>query len=262
MKRLVLTIATLGLAFAAHAQMMLQRPVVLPDVQPLPDSTVTDTTHCGGDPHAVNLFLGVGAGATLYNSNLDYSPYYSRFGLQLQVPLWFNYRLSPHWALSAGMRYDLRFDPLVYAVKINPYDNGLDFESAALPGKQSAYVLRHYVGVPLKATWYPWPGESRLLGITFDLFAGYCFDGHILTRTTEVYRTVIGSEQNIDVEGYSDRSSNDPSLLPWKLELGASLTTDVLGMMHSVRFFVDLLPSYRDPLTGETLHTAGMTIFF
>ena len=49
--------------------------------------------------------------------------------------------------------------------------------------------------------------------------------------------------------------------MPWKLELGLTLSTDVLGLIHGVRFFVDLLPTYRDPLIDEPVYTAGMTIF-
>ena len=54
---------------------------------------------------------------------------------------------------------------------------------------------------------------------------------------------------------------NAESLLPWKLELGLSVTTDVIGLLHGVRFFVNLLPSYHDPVTDTDLFLHGMTLY-
>ena len=257
MKRIIFTLAIIGVSIGGWAQCA--------------DSTaVADTGWWARQPRW-SLDLGISGGATLFTSNLDYTPYYSRYGLQLKVPLMLHCRVSPHWRLGAGVRYDLRFDPLHYAVKVNYlvdgdafHTHGIDFEPNAVVGRQSGYALRNYIGIPLEATWYPWPREPRVLGLTFDIYAGYSFSSHIVTGRIEATRTTTGGTSDVSITDYSQSDaiySGDPSLLPWKLELGVTLSTDVLGLIHGVRFFADLLPVYRVPATGENLYTAGMTIF-
>jgi len=256
MKRIIFTLAIIGVSIGVWAQTA--------------DSTAVADTGWWAKQPRWRLDLGISGGATLYTGNLDYTPYYSRYGLQLQVPLVLKYRVSPHWNLGAGVRYDLRFDPLVYAVKVNYNYNGewstlgIDFESTPIAGRQSGYAMRHYIGLPLSATWYPWAREPRLLGIAFDLYAGYSFSSHIVTGRIEAMRTTTGGTSDVSITDYSQSDAiyiGDPSLLPWKLELGVTLSTDVLGLVHGVRLFTDLLPVYRDPATGDNLYTAGMTIF-
>lgn len=269
MKRILLSFAALGLMLTANAQMMLQRSIELPSRSAVSDSIrVADSLWWDEQPRW-SLNLGISAGATLYNSDNSSSPYYSKYGLQLQVPLMLGWRVSPHWRLGAGLRYDLYWDPLYYAVKVNNVfsdgtytTNGIDFESIAVEGRQSASVMRHYIGVPLLATWYPVKREPRLLGVTFDLFAGYSFASFIQTTTCWAHYVQYAGYTGLDIDDRSDQTiMNDPTLLPWKLELGVTISSDVLGLLHGVRFFMNLLPTYREPMTGYTLYMHGMTLF-
>ena len=131
-----------------------------------------------------------------------------------------------------------------------------------MAGRQSAYAIRNYIGFPLKAKWYPWKRETNLLSITFDLYGGYAFLSHISTETLNAVRTINGMSSSVSImDDVYETSFNDRSMLPWKLELGVTIATDVLGLVHGVRFYTDLLPVYRDPATGEGIYTAGMTIY-
>lgn len=264
MKQILCTIALLALTATSEAQMMLQRSVELTGAHATSDSIAAANKQWWDNQPRWSLDLGISAGGNLYTTDYFESPYFSRYGLLVQVPLVLHYRVSPHWRLGTGLRYDLHFDPLYHAVQINtPIIYGIDFAPIPLTGNTKAYSWRNYIGIPLEATWYPWPREPRQLGITFDLYAGYSISSRIFVETTEVERTVIGPHSesiNISV-GNDGTADNDPTLLPWKLELGLTLSTDVLGLIHGVRFFVDLLPTYRDPLIDEPVYTAGMTIF-
>ena len=270
MKHIFILFAFWCLMLGANAQMMLQRSIELPSLPSVSDSARVADSLWWEDQPRTSLTLGISAGATFYNSDNNPSPYYSKYGLQLQVPLVLDWRVSPHWRLGAGLRYDLCWDPLYYAVKVNNVfsnetysTDGIVFESDAVEGRQSAYVMRHYIGVPLRATWYPVKREPRLLGVTFDLFAGYAFGSFVHTNTTWAHYVQQNGNTFLNVNNRSDETiPDDPTLLPWKLELGVTLSTDVLGLLHGVRFFMNLLPSYREPTTGYTLYMHGMTLFF
>lgn len=230
---------------------------------------VADSLGKAKQPH-VMLQLGLGGGTTMYSNVYDDSPYYSRYGLFVQVPLMFGYEVSPHWFLQAGLRYDFCFDPLHYPVKVNyaaqdglAYSRGLDFESAPVNGKQSAFALRNYIGIPLQATWYPYPREKRLLQFQFDVFAGYAFANTVIINHRSMSRTIDGSQVNLSDNSPlgEELTTDDNTLLRWRLELGVTVSTDVLGLIHGVRFFGNLLPTYRDPLTGDGVYLFGMNIY-
>ena len=51
------------------------------------------------------------------------------------------------------------------------------------------------------------------------------------------------------------------AIQPWKLEVGLTLSTDVIGLTHGLRLFTNLLPTYKDPATGEKFYTSGVTLF-
>ena len=222
-------------------------------------SIVNDTVAQLDEQHRTFLVLGFSAGVNLFTADNQYSPYYSKYGFLMQVPLLFQYAVSPHWRLSTGARLDFTFNPLHYNVDYhvvdgdNGYTDGIDFRET-FSGKQHYFTYFFHLGIPVQATWYPWPNEKRLLAVTGDLFAGYAFGNDIFM--TDAYADRDGGfGDNIDI------SRHDESLLRWKVEVGVTLSTDVLGLIHGVRFFANLLPSYRDPVTGEDLYLAGMTVY-
>lgn len=265
MKRIATIVVLLGLVIGCQAQMLYQRHVEI--AAPLAtDSTDVDSTEtCKGQGHdRIDLMLGLSAGVNLFTNDNQWSPYYSKYGLMMQVPLLLQYDVSPHWRLSTGARLDFTFNPLHYNVGGHEVDDGngytyadgLDFQET-FNGKQHYFTYFFHLGIPVQATWYPWPHEKRLLSVTGDLFAGYALGNDIFLNRSYADRN--GGSTGID--DVHQVSHHVESLLRWKLEVGVTLSTDVLGLIHGVRFFANMLPSYRDPVTGSDLYLAGMTVY-
>ncbi len=248
MKRIMTILAAVLLATAASAQ----------------QSVVDDTVARWDEQHRTTLVMGFSAGVNLFTTANQFTPYYSKYGLMMQVPILLQHHVSPSWRLSTGARLDFTFNPLHYNVDWHEVDdgngyiyaNGLEF-CETFNGKQHYFTYFFHLGIPVQATWYPWPHEKRLLSVTGDLFAGYALSNNLFLNRSYADRN--GGSTGID--DVHQVSHHTESLLRWKLEVGVTLSTDVLGLIHGVRFFANLLPSYRDPVTGSDLYLAGMTVY-
>lgn len=219
------------------------------------DTTATD--------NKASIKVGLSAGATLYANGNDFSPYYSKYGITLQLPVLWEYNFAPNWRLSTGLRYDFNWDPLTNGVEevwtTDGEDNGLAHSTTPYAGKQSAYIHSGFLGIPLKITWYPKADNKRLLGVSLDYYIGYAVTQYYNISMNQTTLTDAAT-QSYNASGDMTRSGS-PTLLPWRMELGFSLSTDYLGLVHGTRLFFDLLPRYKDPLTGEKIRTVGMTFF-
>lgn len=248
MKRIMTILAAVLLATAASAQ----------------QSVVDDTVARWDEQNRTTLVMGFSAGVNLFTTANQFTPYYSKYGLMMQVPILLQHHVSPSWRLSTGARLDFTFNPLHYNVDGHEVDdgngyiyaNGLEF-CETFNGKQHYFTYFFHLGIPVQATWYPWPHEKRLLSVTGDLFAGYALSNNLFLNRSYADRN--GGSTGID--DVHQVSHHTESLLRWKLEVGVTLSTDVLGLIHGVRFFANLLPSYRDPVTGSDLYLAGMTVY-
>lgn len=196
--------------------------------------------------------LGLAAGGTVFIADAS-SPYFSRFGTTLQVPFSFNYRFNPHWRLSLGLRYDFNWALLSNCVDIQ-YDNlntrGIAIDTTPHVGHQRANAFHNYIGIPVQVTWYPWNRDRTLLSLSLDFYAGYAISKDICVRKN-------GSKSWLN----NHHDTSDPSLVPWKMELGFTVSTDIIGIIHGVRIFTNLLPTYKDPKTNKNIYTAGITFF-
>lgn len=252
MKRIIILLTAIGLALGLHAQSA-------PDADSL---HTADSLWWDAQPR-VSLELGLRIKGTLLSHDNEGSPYYSRYGFGIEVPLMLGYRVSPHWKLSGGVMVDLCWRPFYYSVKTIPTpddgSNGIDFATTATSGHSFPYAFRTYVGIPIEATWYPWKRDPGVLGVKFDLFAGYDVFILAIEKNTLITRDNTG----IQIEDDSDYllMPDDPTLLPWRLEAGITLQTNVIGLIHGVRFFVNFLPTYHDPLADDYLFEHGMTIY-
>lgn len=200
-----------------------------------------------------NITVGLSAGGTIFIAD-DASPYFSRFGTTLQVPLSFNYRFNPHWRFSLGLRYDFNWAPLTNCVDIQ-HDNlnrtcGIAIDTTPHVGTQRADVFHNYIGIPVQITWYPWVRERDILSLSLDFYAGYAISKDICVRKNS-------SKSWLN----KHHDTSDPSLVPWKMELGFTVSTDIIGLLHGVRIFTNLLPTYKDPKTNKNIYTAGITFF-
>ena len=237
MKRLIIITIALGMAFAANAQA---------------DSTCADTAN----RHAIRIDLGLSASATMYGNGNDLSPYYSKYGFGLHLPLMAHYDLSPHWTLAAGLQYDFIWSPLYYRVESTADGNGIDFPTAPMQGTQHGYAFHGYIGMPFKITWSPYAKHPNDLWLAFDVHPAYAVTRYFSLNNTYISRN--GS--SVSAPGDEDLVRGT-SLMPWKLEIGLTLGTSRAGLIHGLRFFGNLLPTYKDAVTGEKIHTVGMSIY-
>lgn len=224
--------------------------------------TVDDSTQRFG------VEVGLSAGATLYGNGNDGSPYYSKYGFTVQIPILMHYDLSPHWRLYTGLRYDFNWDPLYNGVShYELYNNDGTSMSGLMPnnnitGAQHAHVFHSYIGVPLKFTWYPQSDDKRLFGLSFDIFAAYAVSQYYNIATQSLSMASDNSGESwyypVGGDGYE---GPDESMYRWKLEVGLTLSTDYLGIIHGIRFFGDLLPRYKDATTGEDIRMVGVTMY-
>ena len=234
MRRFFFIIAALGLATAVNAQCG-------------EDST--------GSKRQVSLTLGVKGGATLFTTG--HTPYDSPYGLTLQIPLVTTIHLSDRWQLVTGLRYDFEWALLRYNVE--PADGGgLNFMTTAATGRQTAMMHHSYLGIPIEVKWHPFLDSHRLLHLSFDVYGGYAVSRYLKITTRDSRDTYFGTQTSRSSEVVE---SSDPMFQPWKLEVGLTVGTDMLGLIHGVRFFTNLLPTYRDSATGQGIYTSGMTFY-
>lgn len=234
MKRIFIFIAVLGLAFSANAQ------------------CGADST---GSKRQVTLTLGVQGGATLFTTGN--TTYDSPYGLRLQIPLVTTIPLSDSWQLVTGLRYDFEWAPLRYNVE-PAAGGGLDFMTTAATGRQTAVMHHSYLGIPIEVEWYPFRNNHRVMSLSLDIYGGYAVSRYLKIHTRDARSTYFGTQTS---RGSEVVESSDPMFQPWKLEVGLTVGTDMLGLIHGVRFFTNLLPTYRDPASGQKIYTSGMTFY-
>ena len=237
MKRIILSLVALVLAYGLHAQ--------------------TDTLATTDRPKST-IDLGISVGASLYNNGNDHSPYYSHHGFTVQLPLMAHWHFAPKWQLSSGLRYDFAWNRLYYNVEPSgswdDFSNmGLQFLQTPTTSKQNAYAYISHLGIPVELKWHPFAHNRNSLGVALDLFAGYA-----VTRYFVI--------DNLHTPGMEDENTGQTvlksaAIQPWKVEVGLSLSTSLLGLTHGIRFSANLLPTYQDPATGEKIYTSGITLF-
>lgn len=237
MKRIIFSLVALIVAYGLHAQ---------------------SDTLLNADRPKSTIDLGISVGASLYNNGNDHSPYYSHHGFTVQLPLMAHWQFAPKWQLSSGLRYDFTWNPLYYRVEPSgSWDDyphqGLQFLQTPNTATQKAYSYISHLGIPVELKWSPISSNRNALGLAVDLFAGYA-----VTRYFVI--------DNLHTPGMEDENTGQTvlksaAIQPWKVEVGLSLSTSLLGLTHGVRFFANLLPTYQDPTTGEKIYTSGITLF-
>lgn len=240
MKRIAIILILIGMALGSRAQSL---------------DTLPDT--CQSRKADVSLTLGISAGASLHFGNTR-SPYYSRYGFSLQLPLMVRWNMSPNWQLGTGLRYDFNWNPLYYSVEPsgnwdNDQNMGLQFLQTPTTATQKAYAYVSYLGIPVEFKWYPNAQYKNRLALALDLYAGYA-----VTRYFHI-DNIPTPGSGVNHPGLTVLHSS--AIQPWKLEVGLTLSTDVIGLTHGVRLFTNLLPTYKDPATGEKFYTSGVTLF-
>lgn len=245
MKRIILTLVLLTLALGSQAQ-------ELPAQDSLQGPTAEDTV----SQNHINVKLGISAGATLFNNGNDLSPYYSKHGFFLQIPLRLHWEFAPQWELATGLRYDFNWDPLYYNVEMTD-DGGLVQRGITASATQHAYHFSSYVGIPASITFYPFAKNHNALGLSLDVFAGLAVANYIHINDHTFSSQSRPEESSYSYEIYD---IGGPVTLG-KIEVGLTVSTSLLGLAHGMRLYFNLLPTYQDPTTGEKIYTSGISLF-
>lgn len=222
-------------------------------------STVPDTAAtCGnGGGRQLSLHLGVQAGAKF---NLtSHTPYDAPYSLLLQIPFVGKFPLPiERMTAIGGLRYDFEWSFLRY--NVTPVDGGgIDFLTTPTTGRQTAVMFHSYLGLTGEVQWQVFKSSHRALRLSLDYYAAYDVSRYLTIRTRDARITYFGTQTST---GKTVVESSDPMFQPWKLEIGLTAATDVLGIIHGVRFFTNLLPTYIDPASGEKIYNSGMMIYF
>ena len=204
--------------------------------------------------------LGLSVGQIVFNNGNDDSPYYSHHGQFLQIPLLASWKLSPNWKISTGLRYDFYNQPLYYTVEPvstsleGLSEHGLQFSQTAAAMTQKAYAFHSYVGIPVELKWYPWASQSNSLAFSVDFFAGFA-----VSQYFDITNITHKTDGSFSYDGYNRDTFN--AMNRWKMELGLTFSTNYIGLVHGLRFFVNLLPTYIDPDTGSKIYLSGFSFF-
>ena len=237
MKRIIILTVILGLSQAIFAQ------------------TKADTTDVPKDKILEKIDLGVEAGYSRFFSQA--SPYDVSSGFVLRLPLIAHLNLSQHWQLNTGLRYDFEYNTLKY--NIEPASTGgLAIQTVATTGHQTAKMHHSYLGIPVKIIWFPLPNERRVFSIGLDIYAAFAVSSYLKISTRDARNTYFGLQT---ASSSTIVESDDPMFQPWKLEVGLTVSTDVIGLLHGIRLFTNLLPTYIDPATNQKIYTSGITLF-
>lgn len=194
--------------------------------------------------NSLSISLGVGYRNGLNPVNRN-SPYTNSGGLDVPFGLLTSFVFTPHLRLATGLQLNLNQRWMDYPVKMG--ENGLEvIENPEMT--QHNKLVSTYLCIPAELYYYF--GKSKSYGISMDVRLGYLIGAQLITRFPS-----IGNQGSI---GENARSLFNP----WKLEAGISFNTNVLGIIHGIRVYTNLLPEYNKAVTTEKFRSIGVEIKF
>lgn len=192
--------------------------------------------------NSLSISFGVGYRNGLNPVNRN-SPYTNSGGLDVPIGLLTGFVFTPHLSLSTGLQVNLNQRWMDYPVKMG--ENGLEvIENPEIT--QHDKLVSTYLCIPAELYYYF--GKSKSYGLSMDVRFGYLIGAQLITRFPS-----IGNQGSI---GENARSLFNP----WKLEAGISFNTNVLGIIHGVRVYTNLLPEYNKAVTTEKFRSIGVEI--
>ncbi len=193
-----------------------------------------------------SLAVGVGIGFRKHQNPVDFnSPFTNNGILTIHWGLLTGFRFSDRWTLTTGLQYN--YNRYYMAHQLNLNENTLETIDGQTPIQQN-HLLSGYLGIPVELYFnFSEPLKSSL---SLDVFFGRRLHGSLLT---------LGPEDN-----YKKWQSEKAQSLfnPWKLEVGLSINTNLIGFIHGFRVFTNLLPEYNKSVTTEKFRSIGVEIKF
>ena len=172
------------------------------------------------------------------------SPFTNNGVLTESVGLSTGWRFNEQLSLLTGLR--LNYNRYFMAHQVQLTENGLESIDGQTP-IQVNRLSNGYLGVPVSLYW---GNELLKSGLSFDVFFGHILYGSMQTRNAE--------------DNYKDWHSEKATHLfnPWKLEVGMSFYTNLVGFIHGFRVYTNLLPEYNKSVTTEKFRSIGFEIKF
>ena len=238
--------------------LLMVAPMLQAQSDTLPSLASDTSATCGdGGGRRLSLHLGVQAGAKF---NLtSHTPYDAPYSLLLQIPFVAKIPLPvERMTAIGGLRYDFEWSPLRY--NVTPLDGGgIGFQTTPATGRQTAIMFHSYLGLTGEVQWQAVPSNHRVLRLSLDYYLAYDVSHYLTIHNRDARNTYFGTQTSISKTVVG---ADDPMFQSWKLEIGLTAATDLLGIIHGVRFFTNLLPTYIDPASGEKIYTSGVMLYF
>lgn len=173
------------------------------------------------------------------------SPYSMSGGLFVSGGVETSFRLGRQFKLSTGLSFNSTWMRLNFPVEMG--ENGLEVLDGPETFQQNA-LYSGYLCVPV--TLYYHFGKQKLNSFSLDFTTGYLLNGQLLTSYPELVPNAwIGTEYR--------------SLFnPWKMEVGISFNTNIIGIIHGFRVYTNLLPEFNKNFTTEKFKSFGFEIKF
>ena len=186
-----------------------------------------------------------GLGFRSFQNPIDFSSPFTNNGVLTQsVGLSTGWRFDEHWSLTTGLQLNYNRYFMAHQLKLD--ENGLKSIDGQTP-IQVNRLSNGYLGIPISLYW---GNELLKSGLSFDVFFGHILKGWLQTRNAE--------------DDYKEWQSEEATYLfnPWKLEVGLSFNTNLIGFIHGFRVYTNLLPEYNKSVTTEKFRSIGFEIKF
>ena len=197
------------------------------------------------DALLIDVGLSIQQGNTPKNPN---SPFLQYNTLALNIGFITYFKLSKHWGLRTGLRWNENQKSLCHQVK---YENN---ELVVIDGQgeyQRNRLYNLYMGIPVSLDYYL--GKSQTESVSLNLYCGRLL-GETLVTSKDPTKP-FGLNLNTGSKEFLDNIFN-----PWKLEVGLGFNTHHLGIIHGVRVFTNILPEYKPGVTTDKIRSVGIEI--
>lgn len=192
--------------------------------------------------HLVGFSIGIGYRNGDTPVNLD-SPYSKRGGLDITGGVGTCFTFSPRWKLNTGLLLNNNLKWMSYPVELG--DNGLEIISQPEMTQHNTLVS-NYLCIPIELYYYL--DKQKSSGLSLDFRFGRLINGLLFANYPHLNNNAsIGSEVN----GLFN---------PWKIEIGMGFNTNILGIIHGIRIYTNLLPEYNKNVTNEKFRSIGFEI--
>lgn len=166
----------------------------------------------------------------------------------LSASVYGKWKLNRRWDVKSGLQFDW------YCTPFYSSDNDFFGDSLAIgqsgadpaPAVNGRFCSQVFVGVPLSITYHPIYRKPQALGISAGLVPSVGFS------PTYYVRTNSGEKVHSRVT-YPN---------PFRLEARLGIETNVLGIIHGLQFYVNLLPVYRGVPDAGKYRELGIAIAF